>query len=503
MRGLTADLAARQRALETEAESYEAMLVGAEAEAADEKRRSIGLEAQLKALSKLTRPAAKAEIAELTRELGKARTAARTAHDKAKSVGVEVQRLQTQAKQSSRAKLAADARAKGLEKQLAVADSTDLDRICSEREEALKAELDASEAACRRLTEDNARLQAENDELRKVKTQPYASFFCADGKSYRLPMLVICMRLMTLGVAPHNVEQVIKLGAEYVGVDFETRQRNLRATKTLPRSVHIEYPIPSASTCATLPDRMAVLAQAQLGCEIGSRQQRLKDEGKDAVRDFNAGGYSDGAMKRGNDFFACVINIPGVIKSRLVRLVAGRGGTAAAKINMLRESFDLVGNTMGNLMSGGMGSVLFGAELPHVVEMASVAIISAFCTDRCAAEKLAIVGADLVKVKTDEWAKILQARWERSGDVVGVRARLLSLTEVAVEIKASGSDMEYIDAYRLEATLSYVYSQMLAMRPPLIEESAAALILASHRATSACRPARARLRSQKAPRQST
>lgn len=145
------------------------MLVCAEAEAADEKRRSIGLEAQLKALSKLTRPAAKAEIAELTRELGKARTAARTAHDKAKSVGVEVQRLQTQAKQSSRAKLAADARAKGLEKQLAVADSTDLDRICSEREEALQAELDTSEAARRRLTEDNARLQAENDELRKVK----------------------------------------------------------------------------------------------------------------------------------------------------------------------------------------------------------------------------------------------------------------------------------------------------------------------------------------------
>ncbi len=137
-----------QRTLESEAESYEAVLVRAEAEAVVEEQRSLGLEAQLTApLSELTRLPAKAEIDTLTRELG----VARAAQAKAESVGVEAQRLTTQADQWSRAELAADARAEGLEKELAVVDSLDLDRLCSEREEAPQAELGASSEARRRF----------------------------------------------------------------------------------------------------------------------------------------------------------------------------------------------------------------------------------------------------------------------------------------------------------------------------------------------------------------
>jgi hypothetical protein len=88
------------------------------------------------------------------------------------------------------------------------------------------------------------------------------------------------MQLVTLGVAPHNVANVIKLGASYVGVDFEKRLRKVGADKI------VEYPIPSTSTCAALPDRMAVLVQVHLGCELGARQQHLAAEKKDTVFDF-------------------------------------------------------------------------------------------------------------------------------------------------------------------------------------------------------------------------
>jgi hypothetical protein len=86
-------------------------------------------------LSRLTRPQAKAEIDHLTRELGAARAAARVAQDKAISIGFAAQHLKTQANQSSRAKVAVNAKAESLAKALAVIysatgiDSLDLDRI--------------------------------------------------------------------------------------------------------------------------------------------------------------------------------------------------------------------------------------------------------------------------------------------------------------------------------------------------------------------------------------
>jgi hypothetical protein len=132
---------------------------------------------------------------------------------------------------------------------------------------------------------------------------------------------------------------------------------------------------------------------------------------------------------------------------------------------------------MGVLRSGGMGAALFGTEVPLIVELTSIAIISAFCTDRCAAEKLAIVGVKLVKVKPDERIKILQARWERSGTVVALRVAGVGNRGVTVEIMASIAYEEGIVTYRLEEILAHVCNQMLATRPSLIEESVAAVFL--------------------------